>query len=202
MGAVTQVFSYKTGWLTEIHPKMLVAPTGSTLLESVLAVRYAAKFRAFKNYEIFQTIFTDPTTRAETANIGKTLKSQPKFAREAVSQAANYAKAAVTLQATRTAFQAGRAASGVIGRVTAFGSKFGGPLIAFAADAAVNRYITWSRNRQPVAFIPITRGDRPWVMGLHGFQDNTEMEAVRKVVSEIGANTSDFFNRVRETFQD
>lgn len=203
VGAVTQVFSYKTGWLTEIHPKMLVAPTGSTLLESVLSMKQAAKFRALKNYEIFQTVFTDPKTRAETLNIGKAVKSTPIAARQLAQEASNYAQAAVALKSTRAAFQVGKAATGVFGKVIAFGGRaVAGPLLAFGLDAAVNRYLSWSRTRQPVAFIPVTRGDKPWVMGLHGFQDNTEMESIKKIATEISANSVDFYNRVVEQFRD
>ena len=205
VGAVTQVFSYKTGWITEIHPKMLVAPTGSTLMESVLAMKQAAKFRALKNYEIFQTIFTDPKTRGETEDIGKTVRSIPIAVREAAAQASDYAQAAIALQRSRKAFEAAKALRNatLFTRVTSFGTKFlAGPLLAFGLDAAVNRYLSWSRTRQPIAFIPVTRGNKPWVMGLHGFQDNTEMESIKKIASGISANTEDFINRVVEKFRD
>lgn len=203
VGAVTQVFSYKTGWLTEIHPKMLVAPTGSTLLESVLSMKQAAKFRALKNYEIFQTVFTDPKTRAETLNIGQAVRSIPIAGRQAIQEVSNYAQAAIALQSARSAFKAAKAATSIGGKIVAFGGRaVAGPLAAFGLDALVNKYLIWSRTRQPIAFIPITRGDKPWVMGLHGFQDNTEMESIKKIATEIKANSVDFYNRVIETFRD
>jgi hypothetical protein len=201
VGAVTQVFSYKTGWITEIHPKLIVAPMGSTLLDNIYGMKRTAKALYYRDWQIFQNGLIDPATRSDIFNTGKTIKSLPVGARS-LSQATFGVTAAVaSIDAGRKAFEYAKGLKdvGTLTRIGAFASKASIiPGVAFALDLAVLKYISWSKTRQPITFMPVTRGSSSWVMGLHGFDTNTETDAIRKVVSNVIGVTEelidDFFN--------
>lgn len=206
VGAVTQVFSYKTGWVTEIHPKLIVAPTGSTLLENVIAMKQAAKRLFIKNWDISQSVFTDPLTRADRLNVGQLVRKYGTVGvREAAQSAFVYASASASVQSGKMAFEAAKNLKDAskFKKALTFTTRAARlPGIAFALDAVASTYISWSRTRQPIAYIPVIRGEKEWVMGLFGFEDNTEAEALKKIGSNFLANTENFLNRVTESFRD
>src|SRR5690606_41216670 len=50
--------------------------------------------------------------------------------------------------------------------------------IGLALDYATSFYVSWSKQRQPIAFLPVFRNGKPWYTGLHGLKNNTELDAI------------------------
>lgn len=211
---VTQIFSYQTGWITEIHPRMLVSPAGTVTLDQVSAMKFAAKRKALINLDIFYSSFiideTDDTDKFLLARINKETGS---VVRSGVSTAYDIGLTGTSVVAARRSFTGtgSQAMKAFQEAATKSGSKVGGtisgatrgagvyvgatakfikvPLIGMAVDYAVSRYISWSKTRQPISFLPVHRRCKPWYTGLYGFKKNTESEAAFKLFNDAVEKT-------------
>jgi len=219
VGKVTQIFSYKTGWLTEIHPKMLVTPAGAVTLDQVNAMKRASKKIAARNISIFNSGFTlDEVSDADKGVLTQFSNALGTQGRAAVNTAFDIGLTGATLvaakrnltnlpSATRQAFDAAKAAK-TGSTLAKFGSGAGAasttvlraagrvarvPILGLLVDYAITRYISWSKTRQPISFLPVHREGKPWYTALHGIKNNSEYESIRDGVMEDIGYLYDFY---------
>lgn len=217
VGAVTQVFSYSTGWVTEIHPKMIVGVAGAVTVDQVAALKAAAKRYALRNFKIFEAgYFIDEADRTDKSEITKFVQSIPGVVKEGAEQAAYAIGTSASLAVAKRSFtdagslasKAAQAAKSKAGASMLSGPAAAGgvylkaagkaiklPLIGFALDYAISSYVSWSKTRQPIAFLPVHRRGVPWYTGLHGLKNNTEIEAAEKFIRD----KAEEFNFLYET---
>ena len=196
VGSVTQVFSYNTGWVTEIHPNMIVGVSGTTTLDQVEAMKYAAKKIAMRNIEIYymgKQLNSADQNDLNISALSRTVKGVDVRIRRAGSSTYLAGVTALTGYAAKAAFEKGKvdAAKAVLaGKVVkspwmAAGTKVVKfAVIGLIVDYAATRYISWSKYRQPVNILPVHRKGRAWYAAMHGFKNNAEMEAASKYLGE------------------
>jgi hypothetical protein len=239
VGAVTHVLSYKTGWITEIHPKLVVSHYSATLIDQVRAMKEVAKEVALQNLSTFQSGYIAAQREPEdfgkvlrdnvnsgirkslgtairgkmiTAGVATAAKAYTESYRSAANAAystafknagkvnisdfsnASFSTARNASRAGGAPFTAqaaaGRAASKSVGKAgVAFRSlkvASKAAIFLWGIEYAITNYVNWSRTRQPIAFDPLLRGGSPWIMGLWGFLNNSEAQAMAKVVGKMG----------------
>lgn len=200
VGKCTQVFSYQTGWVTEIHPRMIVGVAGTVTVDQVAAMKYAAKRYALRNFEIFASGFKiDEADQSDKSVITDFTRTAPSQARAGIETAFDVGVTAVSIAVAKRSFAGVGGAASAAFKATAGASKLAGaasasgvvlkaagkaiklPLLGFALDYAISSYISWSKTRQPIAFLPVHRRGVPWYTGLYGLKYNTEIQAAEKL---------------------
>jgi hypothetical protein len=231
---VTQIFSYRTGWVTEIYPSMIVAPAGSTEMESLKAIQYTAKYYAIRNKKIFKESFTlDFIDEAEKRELSGINRAAQVLNSTAVNTATDVGATAAALSTARRAFQDGsiKAAADASGdflrnvpsnstsvqglKNTFSGLKGGAGTtlkagfktfkwfgVGLALDFATSYYVSWSKQRQPIAFLPVFRNGKPWYTGMHGLKNNSEMEAIEESFNETVQEGGYLIDSVKNAFSD
>lgn len=204
VGRVVQVFSYQSGWVTEIHPRMIVGVAGTVTVDQVAAMKYAAKRFALRNFQIFESGFQiDEADLDDKSILTRFTEAAPGQLKEGLETASYVGLTSLGIVATKKAFtgstdaakaafkagtQAGSKIAGATGAggvfLKAAGKSIKIPLLGFALDYAVSSYISWSKTRQPIAFLPVHRRGVPWYTGLYGLKNNTEIQAAEKLIRD------------------
>lgn len=231
---VTQIFSYGTGWVTEIHPAMIVAPVGSTEIESLKAIQSTAKYYALRNKKIYDESFAlDFLGQAEKREISKVNETAQILNSEAAGTAIDVGATGAAIATARRAYEsgalstaaarAGTFAKGIPKNVTSLsgvssvfkGLKSGAGSVVkagfktfkwagvgFALDYGTSFYISWSKQRQPIAFLPVFRNGKPWYTGLHGLKNNSEMDAISESFNETLEEGGYLIDSMKRGFRD
>jgi len=214
--SIIHIFSYDTGWITEIVPQMIVTPSTSTSIIHVNSMKRLAHSFYLRNSKLFHNglIFNDveglssidedeSTVLADAAKAsltGTAFGTSTLLAERAVLDGAGKVRAGKKLLAAKDISKIGLLAKGgkfALGRLV--GSSL--PIIgSLGIDYLHGYYANWSKYRQPIVFMPVTRNGKPWYTALHGFNNNTEIDAVKSQAKDIYDKGKYFVELFREEF--
>ena len=216
VASIIQIFSYDTGWITEIIPHMIVSPTTSTSLIQINAIQRLTHSFYLKNSKLFYSGFifndageikndVDKDSDLLTSIAIEGTKSSFKgaafgysglIAERAVVDGYSKINAAKKLTAAKDISKIGLASKGakfLLGRM--LGSSL--PILgSLGVDYLAGYYASWSKFRQPIVFLPVTRNGKPWYTALYGLNNNTEIDAIKAQGKDIinkGGYFIDFF---------
>lgn len=215
--SVIQTFSYQTGWITEIIPHMVVTPTTSTAIVHIAAVQRVITSYYLKNMKAFygSPVFSDTTDEElESEGLGSSLldagtnlaaisasgiigkQGLKDFRRIRAAKKLVNSGAVVSSQVTRK-LAAASLPKFILARSVATGLPIIGDLVI---DYAIGWYNSWSRLRQPIMFLPVTRNGKPWYTGLYGLQNNTEVEAIQGQFADVIEKGDYFVEYLKDEF--
>lgn len=222
--SVIHTFSYQTGWITEIIPQMIVTPTTSTsipyikALEELVQSFYLKNVRNFYSSNVFTTASLSDKLNSETSISRETTigdASQEVFSGVltggAISTSAVLAQRSGIDAISKLGSVKNLNAIKGVGKLglIAKGAKFGagrlfGAGIPIFGDLMINYaigfYTSWSKYRQPITFLPITRNGKSWYTGLHGLKNNTEIEAIKGFGKDILRKGEFVINDLQDRF--
>jgi hypothetical protein len=220
VASIIHTFSYSTGWVTEIVPHMIVAPTTSTSVLHINAIQRLVSSFYLKNIKLFYSgaIFNNQgnlendlegdsgllkelgITAGTNAVTGLTGATTGILAQRAVKDGLGKVRAARRLSATKDVSKLGLLTKGAkfgLGRF--FGASL--PIVGdLMVDYAVGGFTNWSKYRQPIIFLPVTRNGKPWYTALYGLNNNTEMDAIKDIGKDILKKGEFFLDYMKEEF--
>lgn len=196
VGDVVDTISFQTGWVTEITPRMIVMPTSSMAYEHIKAIQRLTTSFYLKNAKMFYSglLFN---AQGEIANDIENTSALSALFNSSLFQGAKTGALISTTKVlgTRSVLDIGKkftelgttVKAGALAKFTA-GRLFAGslPLLgSLMLDYTSGWFINWSKYRQPIVILPVTRNGKPWYTGLHGLQNNTMLDAVEGEVAEV-----------------
>ena len=222
VAAVIHTFSYQTGWVTDIIPHMIVTPTTSTAVVHINAIQrmvssfYLNNLRLFYSGPIFketgeldnsllESNLAQEITNSEIldgvpggialgltgqnlARTGKDIQRARKWGR--VVKGAQKTKALSLLKA-----------GGKLAYTRLAGATL--PIIGdLLIDYATGFYTNWSKFRQPIMFMPVTRNGKPWYTALYGLNNNTESEAIEGVKNDLLKKADFYIDYMKNEFEE
>lgn len=219
VGEIVHRFSYDTGWITEIHPKMIVTPAGTTELENIKAMQELAHRSALNNRSLFLSNYTLETHGAtvsedqgKASNLARNLSgpvgnSVRKIVNSSVAtivgiqafEDINATRKAADYKSAKVLSKAGKL-GGSLGKV--LGRTLGITVVGMGLDYGVTWYTNWSRTRQPISFLPVTRNGKPWYTGLHGLRNTTDMQAISEFFINLGYDSMESLDAYVDRFRD
>jgi len=224
---VVQTISYSTGWITEITPNMIVLPANTSSYSQAKAMEKMMKSLCLRN----SMLFFGGAIIGPGGEVVSDLEKKNSFAMDKARQAIagatsggayaasaviggriyhNYAKDVKAAKKTiKTAVEV-KKASKIITTVSV-GTKFvAGRLVAtgipilgdMLIDYIVGAYVSWSKYRQPIIFLPVQRNGKPWYTALHGLQTNTEWDAIKGQGKEIVKKANFLLSYLQDEFSE
>jgi len=213
VAAVTHILSYNTGWITEILPHMIVMPATSTSVLHINAIQRMTHSFYLKNIKLFYSgaVFNSEG-ELEDDIMGEEgfwydFSNDNRGFGALTSGATRGAATAVGINTVRTSIKVGDASKkieavrrlttakkvsklGIFAKTVGFGmSRLFGAGIPLLGDIAINYaidfYVNWSKYRQPIVFLPVTRNGKPWYTAMYGLNNNTESQAIKKIGSDL-----------------
>lgn len=217
---VIHTFSYATGWVTEFTPNMIVTPTTTTGVSHINAMQrlvhsfYLRDIKLFYSGALFNNqgqltngldgessfLKKSASSFAANATTGLAISGSAVLAQRGVVDGASKLKAAKRLQNVKNVSKLGLISKGAkfgLGRL--FGSSL--PIVGdLMINYAMGAYASWSKFRQPIIFLPVTRNGKPWYTGLYGLNNNTEVDAIKGLGKDILKKGDFFLDYIRKEF--